>query len=297
MSNKKILYITESTFNFSQVDSTSVLLTGPTTDLSAGVYHTSLGDMSVDQIIKLAQCFDEIKFEDRGFDQTSNVYKESVCLFRYVSRFNPNIRSKPNNFVDHPKIFARPQQPVIWVFGCSHSHGVGLRSNEFTYGEWLAQWLNLPLQKITKPGSSLSWSYRHLFNSNIEKHDTVIWQLTTPERVSQFNGTHMQEILLSTSNNRKLIDSITTEQLYFTQLTLLNTGVKYLRTLGCKFVIGSIIKTSDQYNLLLEYTKYPEYCFNSETFIDIGTDNVHAGPLSHKALAQRLLNHIQLQDD
>ena len=238
MSNKKILYITESTFNFSQVDSTSVLLTAPTCDILAGVYHTSLGDMSADRIIKLAQQFDEIKFEDRGFDQTSDVYKESVCLFHYVNQSNPNIT--PKNFVNHPKIFARPQQPVIWVFGCSHSHGVGLRPDEFTYGEWLSQWLNLPLQKITKPGSSLSWSYRHLFNSAIEKHDTVIWQLTTPERVSQFDGKHTQEIILNSSSNRKLIDSITTEQLYFTQLTLLNTGVKYLRTLGCKFAIASI---------------------------------------------------------
>jgi len=298
---QKVLYITESTFDFSQVDSSSTLVNSYKENLSPGVYHTSLGDLQVDQIIRLSSQFDIIKFESRGFDVDSTIYKESLTLFQYLCRrdttFQPNIRPNIQRFTTHPDIDNRLDQPMLWIFGCSYSHGTGLRSNELNYGQWLSQYLNLPLKLITKPGSSLAWSYRHLLNSCIQKHDTVIWQLTTPGRLSQFNGKHVEEIVLNSSLDRKLIDSITDEQLYFNQLSLLNTGTKFLQAIGCKFVITSISDFGAIYDYVSEYVKYPEYCSNYGLHLDNGTDGVHPGPLSHKAIAQRILNHVQSSND
>ena len=48
------------------------------------------------------------------------------------------------------------------------------------------------------------------------------------------------------------------------------------------------------YDYLLEYSKYPEYCHTPGCNIDFAIDRAHAGPLSHKAIAQRLLDHVQL---
>ena len=291
MSNKKILYITESTFNFSQVDAQSQLIANYQKDLPAGIYHTSLGDLSVDEIIRLADQFDTVELESRGFDVNSDVYQESVILYRYLNKQNAKNLQDVQQFTTHPDISHRLECPMLWVFGCSHSHGTGLRHGELNYGQWLSQFLNLPLKLITKPGSSLAWSHRHLFNSCIQKHDTVIWQLTTPGRLSQFNGKHVEEVVLNSSNNRKLVDSVTNEQLYFNQLSLLNTGSRFLRLIGCKFVITSIIDLDSIYNYVSEYVKYPEYCLSVD--LDKGTDGLHAGPLSHQAIAQRLLNHVQ----
>lgn len=289
----KILYITESTFDFSQVDSRSKLINKYKSNLDPGVYHTSLGDLPVDQIIKLAPQFDEIKFEPLGFDITSNVYKESSILYAYLTGKSTNGQIEITRFTNHPEIDTRLDQPMLWVFGCSHSHGVGLKPGELRYSEWLSQYLDLPLKLITRPGSSLSWSHRHLINSQIQKQDTVIWQLTTPGRVSQFNGKHVEEIVLNNCKDRVLLDSITNEQLYFNQLNLLNTGTKFLNLIGCKFVIISISDFGKHHEYLSEYVKYPEYCSTHGLHLDYGTDNLHAGPLSHKAIAQRLLNHLQ----
>jgi hypothetical protein len=132
-----------------------------------------------------------------------------------------------------------------------------------------------------------------LFNAPIESQDTVVWQLTTPNRVSKFNGDIVQEIVLSSSRDRKLVDSITEEQLFFNQISLLNTGVRFLRLIGCKFLLTSINDVGSMYKYILEYIKYPEYCPSYGMNIDKGTDGLHVGPLSHQAIAQRLMNHVQ----
>lgn len=294
---QKILYITESTFDFSQVNPNSKLINEYKENLPSGTYHVSLGDLPVDQIIRLSFQFNVIKLEVQGFDLASTIYKESLTLYQYLSKQDTMHTVDIQQFTTHHGIDTRLDQPMLWVFGCSHSHGVGLLPGELTYGHWLSKHLELPLKLITKPGSSLAWSYRHLLNSCIQKNDTVVWQLTTPGRVSRFNGKHVEEIVLRSSSDRKLIDSITNEQLYFNQLSLINTGVKFLQSVGCKFVITSIIDFSLDYNYIAEYVKYPEYCSNYGLHLDYGTDGAHAGPLSHKAIAQRILNHVQLLNE
>jgi hypothetical protein len=289
---ERILYLTESTFDFSQVDSDSVLLTVVQQNLPAGKYHTSLGDLSVDKIIQLSSQFDKIELEPNGFDQHSDVYKETLILCRYLNNKTPDIELKIEQFTDHIGINDRLDRPMLWVFGCSHSYGVGLKTNEFTYGQLLAQQLNLPLKLIAKPGSSLHWSYRHLLNSPIAQHDIVIWQLTTPGRLSTFNGTKVCEVVLNSSKDRKLVDSVTPEQLYFNQISLLNTGIRFLQATKCKFILTSINDFGLQYAYVSEYVKYPEYCSNYGLHLDTGTDGLHAGPLSHRAIAQRILDRV-----
>lgn len=294
---QKILYLTESTFDFRQVNADSVLITEYTEDLPSCIYHTSLGDLSVDTIIKLSSQFDVIEFAQQGFDTSSDVYKETLLLYQYLTKQHKKTGKSVLQFTDHPGIDTRSDQPILWVFGCSHSHGVGLLPHELPYGKLLSQDLNLPLKLITKPGSSLHWSYRHLMNSCIQSQDTVIWQLTTPGRVSQFNGLNVEEIVLSNSKNRKLIDYMSDNQLYFNHLSLLNTGVRFLRSIGCKFAITAICDFGRMYDYVFEYVKYPEYCYSYGMQIDHGTDGMHVGPLSHKAIAQCLLNHLQLYND
>ena len=293
----RVLYLTESTFDFSQVDPNSILLDSVERELTPGNYHTSLGDLSVGDIIQLSSQFDRIKFEPKGFDHHSDAYKETLILYRYLNNQNPASDSTIEQFTDHLGINDRLDQPTLWVFGCSHSYGVGLKPNEPTYGQLLSEQLNLPLKLIAKPGSSLHWSYRHLLNAPINQHDVVIWQLTVPGRLSLFNGTRVNEVLLSNSEDRKLVDTVTLNQLYFNQISLLNTGVRFLQSVKCKFVLTSINDFGSRYDYVSEYVKYPEYCYNYGLYLDTGTDGLHAGPLSHKAIAQRILNRVQLHHE
>jgi hypothetical protein len=190
------------------------------------------------------------------------------------------------------------EKPTLWVFGCSHSYGVGLNANEQRYPDLLAEYLNLPLKLVAKPGSSTHFSLRHLVNANIKELDTVVWQLTTAERFSYVVRGDISEILLSRRPYQKFIDFYTDEQIIFNHLSLVNIGAMYLRAKKVKFSMISVLSPGVPFDpIMQEYITYPEYCITEKCHVDIGTDNLHLGPLSHQKISQTLLNHIQYNNE
>ncbi len=278
----------------------STLLNSCNQVLDQSCYHVSLGDTSAKDIITVSNKFDSIEFVNIGFDHESDLWNETKLLLNYLSHqtvIKNFTKSQPETFVESDLLPKVVHDRHLWVFGCSHSHGFGLTSLDQRYGSIVAKNLNLPVSFVTKPGSSLQWSLRHLVNSNINPNHVVIWQLTTPQRVTLYNG-EISETLLSSSRNRYLSDTFNEQQIFFHHCSLVNYGVNYLRALGVKFVMTSILNKSNLfYQYLDQYTKYPEYCHTPDAALDLGTDHLHVGPLSHQALAQRILDHINYTDD
>ena len=291
----KTLYITHPEFDFSIVNKDSILLSNSQIDLKESKYHTSLGDLSSSEIIQIAENFDVIDYVSDMFLEGTDIFDETLILLTYLSHRHKvtNFNStEPNNFIQQKEIYSRPDGPMLWVFGCSHSHGVGLADLNLRYSNIISDRLNLPLKSITEPGSSTRWSLRHMINSKINSADLVIWQLTTPDRISVLSDT-VNEVRLSQAKNKCLLEVYTDQQVFFDHLSLLNYGVNYLRSKGVKFVLTSIEADSSLfYNYKKEYVKYKEYCYSPNFNVDHGHDNIHFGPLSHKNLALSLLDHI-----
>lgn len=288
----KTLHLIHPEFDFGVVNKTSTLLTSIDHPLTFDEYHTSVGDIDPDSIIKIAEKFSIINFVKENWDLSSATYKETVVLLNYFSWFKnvTNFSRDPVVSFKDIEIKQRPDCPVVWVFGCSHSHGVGLLPGQQKFGEIMSESLALPLMLVSRPGSSLSWSTKNLVAADIRSDDTVVWQITTPDRVSQHHG----EVMLANCNNRALIEVFNDQQIFFDHINLIKLGVAYLRKTKAKFSLCSILNQSSMfYDYLIEYSKYPEYCHSPGVQIDKGSDNLHAGPLSHKALAQRLIDHIQ----
>jgi len=291
------LYLIHPEFNFNKINKKSILLTETNTDIVDAEYHTSLGDLSPNELLKIINKFDSVEFVNKGFENDALLQKETEQFINFLRTIKPTtglVSNEPLSFTDHPLVNLASSDPVLWVFGCSHSHGVGLTDKQDTYGRILANELSLELRLITKPGSSLHWSLRHLINAPIKKSDIVIWQLTSPLRLSYFNGKHVEEIALSQSKNRHLIEVYNNFQCYFMHFSLINIGVQCVKQTGAKFILTSVDATD--YQLQLEYSKYNEYYFANGFGVDLGTDNMHFGPLSHKNLAFSLLNRIQSTD-
>ena len=190
-------------------------------------------------------------------------------------------------------ITTREDKPTLWVFGCSHSFGMGLRKDEKNYGTLLSEKLNMLLKLVARSGTSTHFSLRHLVNANLNEHDIVVWQLTNPGRFSYKEQNIVSEVLLTARPKPKFIEFFTDEQMHFQQLSFLNIGVNYLRARKVKFVITSNDGNLATNPLINEYIKYPEYCYTPKFEVDKGTDNLHSGPLSHQNLSNSLYNHIQ----
>lgn len=192
-------------------------------------------------------------------------------------------------------ITTRSQTPTLWVFGCSHSYGVGLRPGEKNYGALLADQLDMPLKLVAKPGSSTQFSLRHLINADIQADDIVVWQLSTAERCSYRRGELVNEIMIATQPPGSIfLDFFTDDQIFFHHVSLLNMGAMYLRAKKVNFAFISIFSGLKTTELLhTEYQKYPEYCNTNNYEVDKGTDRLHTGPRSHQNISNSLYNHIQ----
>jgi hypothetical protein len=291
----KTLHLTHPQFNYSALNSQSILLDRVDTDIVSAEYHTSLGDLTATEILSIVHKFDSINFVQEQFKPKDGIYEDTVALLTYINH-NKEITNFTNTecevFVENKEIYTRPDAAVLWVFGCSHSYGTGLRDNERRYAELVAEGLGLPLKLIARPGGSMQWTLRHIVNAAIEPRDFVIWQIINPPRTSYFNGKHVEEICFSHTKNRHLLEVYTDEQIYFTHLSTINIGVRYLRAMQSQFMLISL-DHNNEYQFRMEYSKYPEYYYCSDFAVDLGTDNLHYGPLSNKQLAITLLNRIQ----
>ena len=203
----KTLHIAHPSFDVSTINNKSILLDVPKDILPDDEYHTSLGDMSAADILAVSKQFESINFIPDNFNPIEPIYYETVILLTYlqhlmkVSNFSVG---QIDTFTDDLNISSRPTDTLLWVFGCSHSHGVGLLPNELRYSDIISQELNIPLKSITKPGSSTRWSLRHLINANINPTDLVIWQITTSDRISLpgLPGLPSNELALVNTKNR-----------------------------------------------------------------------------------------------
>ena len=291
----KTLHLTHPQFNYSALNPESILLDRANTEISSAEYHTSLGDLTATEILSIINKFDSVNFVNNQFTPGDGIYEDTVALLTYINH-NKDVTNFSNKecevFVENKEIYTRPDEPVLWVFGCSHSYGTGLRDNEKRYAELVAEGMGLPLKLIARPGGSMQWTLRHIANAAIEPRDFVIWQIINPPRTSYFNGKHVEEICFSHTKNRHLLEVYTDEQIYFTHLSTINIGVRYLRACQSRFMLISLDHNNEN-EFRIEYSKYPEYYYCSDFAVDLGTDNLHYGPLSNKRLAITLLNHIQ----
>ena len=297
----KILHLFNPVVDFGVLNNKSTLITNVNTQIVADQYHTSLGELSAGEIISISKHFDVINFVSDQFDIDSDLYRETAVLLQFLEHQYcvTNFHSKK------PVALANASQnlhrhntnPLLWVFGCSHSAGVGLLPDQKSFGLVMSRALGVPAKIIAQGGSSTHWSFRHLFSADIQEQDTVIWQLTVPERLTRFCNSVSTEVQLR--NSTELLKVHDDDNVFFNQVSMLHAGTKYLQSKKCKFVITSILAGSNQHRFryLREYLTYPEYCYSPDYIIDQGTDGVHVGPLSHQRLANILLDHVQLLYD
>ena len=281
-------------------DPLSVLLTNETKTYSGHLYHTTLGDISPQNLIKFITDHDIdflefIDLEDRY--KSKDLYYQSKLISLY---FGAKGKSTVTNDPDQFLVCATSRittSPVLWAFGCSLTHGVGVGTSN-CYSTLVSKSLGLPLSNISLPGSSTRWLLRHLINSDITKDDTVIWQITTMERFSVFKQGRASEVILKHATDKNWVLCQCDEQMVFDQLSLLNYGVRYLRSIGCRFAVISLDSANSYSKELVEqYVRYKEFVYVPGWICDLGSDNQHPGILSHKLLAEHITKTLKYTNE
>lgn len=286
--------------------------------LMHGTYYTSLGDLSdLTEFSAVLQQADVIYYSPPSRWSNTKIKKWTED---YLSIFSCDYEKKIINFNDKENTKRKKmlqlvderksEDTQVWVSGCSITHGVGVSNNE-RYGYLFANGLDLPVSFLTMPGSSVQWAANQILCSDIRPGDIVLWGITSPLRKTYWNeeAGEVEDSLISNFHRkeknyiRKIIKKhyFLSEHAIYESIQSINSVENMMEKVGAKLIMGLLLSGMEKFlepkeNLLLLSKIYGRDLEN--LFLDIGTDGVHPGPITHGMYKEEFLRkYYQLYAD
>jgi hypothetical protein len=205
-----------------------------------------------------------------------------------------------------PKIKSRvSEEKQLWIAGCSFSQAIGVSETE-NYGYLIGKHLNLPVTNIARHGSDICWSADQILRSDIVAEDIVVWGITHWERFTYaFEGE--LEFVNPRTNTDKANKLNFSQYELFSENNLHNQLCSILQVENFCKKVGATLKcynmfpknnattrflSNKYYNISRHYL--PEFETLLEKFEDVGTDNLHPGPLTHQKYAKEIIKSLHL---
>ena len=195
--------------------------------------------------------------------------------------------------------------PQLWIAGCSISHGTGVSLNQ-RYGKLLSDNLNLECSFLTRPGAAIDWASDQIIRSDIRAGDTVIFGITTVERLTYVNNkklvvgvTHSTYDSFPSVEKILPIHNLLTENTFYQHLLSIERVINFCNKVDANLVLAGIL-TNCNPNMLRFLKNKKNFCQipyalnvnNLTQFADLGSDNSHPGPLQHQLYANTILTHL-----
>lgn len=276
----KKLYITHPETNFYNIDPTSILLDDVNKLTHEVTYHTSVADLSVEEILSIIDKFDIIEYHNTNFDQNSIISFYTQVLLRLISRSYTiiNFSCSLPNFINEPIV--RPNHDkFVWhvMTGDPFENDLtGLNSHLMVndvYTNLIQESMNIPGQLVLEPSCSISMLRNIIFNVPFSENDLLTIHLPhylietiyfSKENKSYHEDTKFNQMFFSP-------DYYTDDQYYFNYCTAIEQIVKYLRLKKIKFVMfidmfdeKSFLNSLEK-NIFMYLSLYPEFVIFSST--------------------------------
>jgi hypothetical protein len=192
-------------------------------------------------------------------------------------------------------------KPQLWVAGCSITHGQGVNDDE-RYGQLISNKLNLPVSFLTRPGSSITWAADQILRSDIRSGDILVWGVTAVERIPYFKDNqlwHLNGVFYKDHSYFNVIvpfNRLFEKDVIYQAITDIHKVINFCNKVNVKLVLAGILTDLNHYTL--DFDNYVPLCYHSdkafiEQFKDLGTDNSHPGPVTHKWYAEQILGQLK----
>ena len=277
----------------------------------AGVFYTSLSDFGnrVDILLQACLLFDEIIYRPPAVWTKDLVRQQTEELLEYIMLIKPLTEFGKNVIGGYDDIFARSvdrktEETHMWVSGCSFSEAFGV-TDEQRWATLLADKLNMPVNILARSGTGNSYQARKLLSADIRENDIVIFQITTPHRETIFHPKYGQ--LHVNSRSFEIIsdlyktyppDRLDELTLVINQMRDMQNVVNFLQKTKARFLFWSPGAGLPMGSYLIEYFQHKEYFYlYPGSVVDLGTDNNHPGPKTHKQYAEFVFEKLKLQEE
>lgn len=294
------------------------------TVVSNNTYYTSLADLGTPELFKdvlrsadtIVYCPPPNEWSDANVpnplkrEHTMQFYTERTCLtlsgFKEVFGLEHILEPNDIDTILGLQDYRKTEEPQLWVVGDSITYGLGVRRNE-RYGELLSSMLDLPATIIGLPAAGIEWASDQILRSDLRKGDTLVWGLTDSHRRlfmdDESNIIHVtaghytrnpsfQEVL-DIDNLLHFKDNA------FHCIQHVYKVINFCNKVGVKLVLAGILVEDD---LIAYFSRLDNYYhfngvynrFNKHTlpFLDLGTDDRHPGPITHKWYAEEIYKAI-----
>jgi hypothetical protein len=190
----------------------------------------------------------------------------------------------------------------LWVSGCSVTFGVGVDLDK-RYGQLLANQMKLPVSFLARPGSSLTWAADQILRSDIRAGDVVVWGLTAHERFPYFKNNKITHVNANTYvldpkfAHKVNISFLDSQQLIYQAVTVIHQVINFCQKVEANLVVAQLLGDK-LFTYLQSYSNYlmlhHQFGRNHEDkFLDLGTDDIHPGPVTHQWYYEQILSKYQ----
>jgi len=277
--------------------------------------YTSLGDLPKDLeiVYNVLMSADTIVYvppqswsDNATVDPVSSVSSiqgltEAVLL--QVSSFRPveNLNLCYFEPTANPVVDSRKtQDQQLWFAGCSVTDGTGVDSQQ-RYGQLVADSLGIPCSFLTLEGSSIAWAADQILRADINENDTVVWGITSTERINFVHNGRVVNIGGLDSQRRKAaLDLLFDENTFYTHVYAIEQVINYCKKHKVKLLLLGLLTG----NSILRYLKSKSNYFHFPhklkfskgldyiEYVDLGSDNQHPGIEQHKQYKDFVLTSL-----
>lgn len=282
-------------------DPGACLLTG--TDIPPGTYYTSIADMgSLQNFQHICLGAKEIWYCPPARWTTEDQRHWTEHVIAYVSqwvRCNGAVPNQHQWLLDQIDVKSRASSAQqLWTVGCSITAGVGV-AHEDKWPVLIQGLLDLPMTDLSRAGSSVIWQSDQITGSPIKQDDIVLWGVTSPQRLSIINNRSIYHLTAgSFEMHPHLLDDFSPDILdndtliYHTVLAVRRASV-FCEKINAKLVALGLMHDFDNVWRCYNIPEFKQLISWPGQYRDMGTDNMHPGPLQHREFALEFIKCLK----
>ena len=288
-------------------DPSAYLITKENYNFATGTVYTCIADMeSLELFFHVCKCAEKIFYcppetwSDQNKKGISDQKKITENILIYFSQFKfvHNLPVNQKNFLtkDYLQDTRKTDDKQLWIAGCSITDGRGIQEKD-NWKTHVSNYFGLQYTDLSVSSSSIQFASDQICRSDIKKEDLVFWECTAQER---YPAIHPESNELVHINPGKYVDQpemmhsfdidrLDEPTLQYQNVLAVRRAVNFCKKIGAKLVILGVMYDFDSVWQNYNVTCYRHLLCWPDEYLDLGTDNLHPGPLAHKMFANEFL--------